>query len=146
MNFSKQYIWGLLVDGFKSGESATDWTRRFRAGDFSLNVSSWSDAHPDSRQQSIVAAGRFRSKANYVWKDTSLGCSLHHHRRSSAPVGEGIKVIKVCDGNLMERDLPRRAEVATELHSYGSIKNWMKPIFTADEKWCPYVNTKFGPP
>ncbi|EYC14178.1 hypothetical protein Y032_0041g385 [Ancylostoma ceylanicum] len=31
MNFSKQYIWGLLVDGFKSGESATVSSRCFNA-------------------------------------------------------------------------------------------------------------------
>ncbi|EYB84705.1 hypothetical protein Y032_0311g2134 [Ancylostoma ceylanicum] len=99
-----------------------------------------------SRQQSIAAPGRSRSKANYVWKEKSLGCSLYHHRLSSAPVGKGIKVITVCDGDLTERDLPRRAEVATELPSYRFTKNWMKPIFTADEKWCLYVNIKCSPP
>ncbi|EYC27932.1 hypothetical protein Y032_0008g258 [Ancylostoma ceylanicum] len=70
------------------------------------------------RQWSIAVAGRLRSKAIYLWKDTCLGCSLYHHRRSSAPVGEDIKVIIVCDGDLTERDLPRRAEVVTELSSY----------------------------
>ncbi|EYB88288.1 hypothetical protein Y032_0249g107 [Ancylostoma ceylanicum] len=75
-----------------------------------------------SPQQSIAAAGRFRSKADYMWKDICLGCSLYHHRLSSAPVGKGIKVITVCDGDLTERDLPRRAEVATELSSYGRIR------------------------
>ncbi|EYB91338.1 hypothetical protein Y032_0207g2037 [Ancylostoma ceylanicum] len=99
-----------------------------------------------SRQQSITAAGKFRSKANYVWKDTSLGCSLYHHRRSSAPVGKGIKVITLCDGDLTERDLPRRAEVATGLLSYRRIKNWMKPIFTIDKKLYLYVNIKCIPP
>ncbi|EYC32589.1 hypothetical protein Y032_0003g1675 [Ancylostoma ceylanicum] len=99
-----------------------------------------------SRQQSIAAAGRFRSKANYVWKDTSLGCSLYHHRLSSAPVGKGIKVITLCDGDLTERDLSRLAEVATEWPSYRRMKNWMKPVFTVDEEWCLYVNIKRSPP
>ncbi|EYC30350.1 hypothetical protein Y032_0005g2597 [Ancylostoma ceylanicum] len=70
-----------------------------------------------SGQQSIAAAVRFRSKAN-VWKDTSLGWSLYHHRLSSAPVGKSIKVFTVCYGDFTERDLPRCAEVATELPSY----------------------------
>ncbi|EYC18408.1 hypothetical protein Y032_0027g1503 [Ancylostoma ceylanicum] len=99
-----------------------------------------------SGQQSIAAAGRFRSKANYVWKDTSLGCSLYYHRLSSAPVEKSIKVITVCDGDLTERDLSRRAEVAAELPPYRRIKDWMIPIFTADEKWCLYVNIKCSPP
>ncbi|EYB81127.1 hypothetical protein Y032_0391g561 [Ancylostoma ceylanicum] len=99
-----------------------------------------------SRQRSIAAAGRFISKANYVWKDTSPGCSLYHHRRSSALVEKGIKVITLCNGDLSERDLSRRAEVATGLLSYRRIKNWMKPVFTADEKWCLYVNIKCIPP
>ncbi|EYB89483.1 hypothetical protein Y032_0231g3002 [Ancylostoma ceylanicum] len=99
-----------------------------------------------SRQQSIAAAGRFRSKANYVWKDTSLGCSLYHHRRSSALVAKGIKDFIVCDGDLTERDLPRRDEVAIELPSYRRIKNWMKLVCTADKKWCLYVYIKRIPP
>ncbi|EYC10765.1 hypothetical protein Y032_0053g2285 [Ancylostoma ceylanicum] len=99
-----------------------------------------------SRQRSIAAAGRFRSKANYVWKDTSLGCSLYHHRRSSTPVGKGIKVITLCDGDLTGRDLPRRAEVASELPSFTRIKNWMESVFTVDEKWCLYVNIMHSPP
>ncbi|EYC22531.1 hypothetical protein Y032_0017g3407 [Ancylostoma ceylanicum] len=99
-----------------------------------------------SRQQSIAAAGRFRSKANYVWKDTSLGCSLYHHRKPPVSVGKSTKVIRVCDGDLTECDLPRRAEVPTELPSYRRIKNWMKPVFTADEKWCLNVNMEGSPP
>ncbi|EYC00809.1 hypothetical protein Y032_0112g270 [Ancylostoma ceylanicum] len=51
----------------------------------------------------------------------------------------------MCDGDMTERDLPRRAEVATELLSYRGIKNWMKPIFTVDKKWCLYVNIKCIP-
>ncbi|EYC40335.1 hypothetical protein Y032_0619g733 [Ancylostoma ceylanicum] len=156
IDFSKQYICSLLVYGFESGELAIVSNRRFNAvfGDGAVTERPAQDwprrfvlaiqphrflmvgTRIRSRQQSIAAAGRFRFKANYVWKDTSLGGSLYHHRLSSAPVGEGIKVITVCDGDLTERDLPRRAEVATELPSYRRIRNWMKPIFTADEKWC----------
>ncbi|EYB94727.1 hypothetical protein Y032_0168g193 [Ancylostoma ceylanicum] len=99
-----------------------------------------------SRQQSIAAAGRFRSTANHVWKDASLRRSLYHHCPSPTSVGKGTRAITVCDGDLTERDPPRRAEVATELPSYRRMKNWMKPIFTADEKWFLYVNIKCSPP
>ncbi|EYC09892.1 hypothetical protein Y032_0058g2877 [Ancylostoma ceylanicum] len=99
-----------------------------------------------SRQCSIAVAGRFRSAANYVLKNTRLGCSLYHHRRSPASVGEGIKVITVCDDNLAERDVPRRAKVATELRWYSRIKNCMETIFTVNDKWCLHVNIKHSSP
>ncbi|EYC12138.1 hypothetical protein Y032_0048g1630 [Ancylostoma ceylanicum] len=99
-----------------------------------------------SRQWSIAAAGRFRSMANYVRKNTSLGRSLCQHCRSSASVGKSTKVVTVCDDVFTERGLQRRAEVATELSSYRRINNWMKSIFTVDKKLCLYVNTKSSPP
>ncbi|EYC12363.1 hypothetical protein Y032_0047g1442 [Ancylostoma ceylanicum] len=70
---------------------------------------------------------------------------VHFTTIADAPVGKGIKVITVCDGDMTERDLPRRAEVATGLLSYRRIKKCMKPIFTIDEKWCPRVNIKCIP-
>ncbi|EYB82843.1 hypothetical protein Y032_0349g3195 [Ancylostoma ceylanicum] len=51
----------------------------------------------------------------------------------------------VCDGDLTERDLHRRAEAAIELPSYRRIKNWMKSDSTVDGKWCLYVNIKCSP-
>ena len=30
--------------------------------------------------------------------------------------------------------------------SHKRIKNWMKAVFTVDEKWCLYVNIKRTPP
>ncbi|EYC04402.1 hypothetical protein Y032_0088g2183 [Ancylostoma ceylanicum] len=83
--------------------------------------------------------------ANYVWKGTSFRCLLYHHRRSPASVRKGTKVITVCDDDLTQSDLLRRAKVATGLPSYRSIKNWMKLIFTIDEKWCLYVNIMRSP-
>ena len=98
------------------------------------------------RQWSISAAGRFRSTADYVWKNASLGRSLCHHCRSSASVGKSTKVVTVCDDDFTERGLQRRAEEAFKLPSYRRINNWMKSIFTVDKKSGLYVNIKRSPP
>ncbi|EYC41510.1 hypothetical protein Y032_0566g20 [Ancylostoma ceylanicum] len=54
--------------------------------------------------------------------------------------------VTVYDRDSTERDLPRRDEMAIELTSYSRKKNWIKSIFTADEKRCLYVNNKCNPP
>ncbi|EYC29695.1 hypothetical protein Y032_0006g3130 [Ancylostoma ceylanicum] len=36
--------------------------------------------------------------------------------------------------------------MATGLPSHKRIKNWMKPVFTVDERWCLFVNNMRSPP
>ncbi|EYC06492.1 hypothetical protein Y032_0075g923 [Ancylostoma ceylanicum] len=102
------------------------------------------DAHPES---TIVDCGSW-----YIQIQSKLcveGRKPWMFTLAPSPVTASIGRVRnviMCDDDLTERNLQRRAEVAIELPSYRSIKKWMKPIFTVAEKRCLCVNTKGRPP
>lgn len=163
MELSKEYIRGLLLYDFKSGESAVassrrinaafgegtvskrtaqDWFKRFRDGDFNLKDSVRSGRASEFDNERLCQL--VKSNPRQTTRELAQVLGVHHSTIADHlhQMGKVYKLAQWVPHDLSERDRQRRAEVATFLLSYRRTENWLNSIVTGDEKWCLYVNIK----